>query len=227
MAARTPPRRRLRWRQAFRLIPSRFPAVGPWDRIAEPKDFDALAELEGLTNPRIREELGALALIPPERRVSGPGSTPIMAAFTHLNPEGSRFSDGRYGVFYASRELETAISETIFHRERFLRCTAEPALLLQMRSYITSVSRMLHDLRGGFRAQHDPDDYGPAQKLGRELRTAGSDGLAYDSVRRAGGQCVALFWPDCVASCVQGLHYAYHWDGQRIAQVTELRAVAL
>jgi hypothetical protein len=29
--------------------------VGRWDRIADPADFDALAELEGLTNPRIRE----------------------------------------------------------------------------------------------------------------------------------------------------------------------------
>ena len=227
MAARAPPRRRIRWCRAFRLIPSRYPAVGPWDRIADPRDFEALAAVEGLTNPRIRAELGALALIPPERRVSGPGTTPIMAAFTHLNPEGSRFSDGRYGVFYASRELPTAIAETIHHRERFLRRTAEPPLVLQMRSYVTSVSRLLHDLRGGFRAQHHPDDYGPARKLGAELRTAGSDGLVYDSVRRAGGQCAALFWPDCVAPCVQGLHYAYHWDGQRIAQVTELRAVPL
>lgn len=225
MASRMPPRRRIRWRQAFRLIPSRFPAVGPWDRIADPKDFEALAEIESLTNPRIREELGALALIPKERRVSGPGTTPIMAAFTHLNPDGSRFSDGRYGVFYASRELETAISETLFHRERFLRRTAEPALVLQMRSYKTSVSRVLHDLRGGFHAQHDPDDYGPAQKLGRELREAGADGVVYDSVRRRGGQCVGLFWPDCVAPCVQGLHYAYHWDGRRISHAVELRDV--
>ena len=227
MAGRSPPRRRIRWRQAFRLIPSRYPAVGPWDRIANPGDFAALAAIEGLTNPRIREELGALALIPPERRVSGPGTTPIMAAFTHLTPEGSRFSDGRYGVFYASRELATAIAETIYHRERFLRRTAEPPLVLQMRSYVTSIARLLHDLRGGFRAQHDPDDYAPAQKLAAELRAAGSDGIAYASVRRAGGQCVALFWPDCVAPCVQGLHYAYHWDGERISQVTELRAVSL
>ena len=33
-------------------------------------------------------------LSPREERVSGPGASYVMAAFTHLNPNGSRFSDG-------------------------------------------------------------------------------------------------------------------------------------
>jgi hypothetical protein len=225
MASRAVPLRAIRWRKAYRIIPSRYPPVGPWDRIADPKDFEALSELEGLTNPRIRAELGALALIPPQRRVSGPGTTPIMAAFMHLNPEGSRFSDGSFGVFYAAHELDTAIRETVYHRERFMQRTQEPAMALQMRCYVTAVNRRLHDLRGGFPAQHNPDNYLASQKLAGTLRERGSDGIAYDSVRRAGGQCAALFWPDCVAPCTQGPHYAYQWDGQRIAHVTELREV--
>ena len=48
-----------------------------------------------------------------------------MAAFTHLNPEGSRFSDGSWGVFYAGNDLNTAIAETRHHRERFLRNAAQ------------------------------------------------------------------------------------------------------
>ncbi len=99
------------WR-AFRIVPSRFPPVDAWDRIAASGDFAALAEIEGLTNPRIREALGVLANVPRDRWVIGPGTTPVMAAFTHLNPEGSRFSDGTYGVFYAARHVETAIRET-------------------------------------------------------------------------------------------------------------------
>jgi hypothetical protein len=218
---------RVRWRAAYRIVPSRFPPVGPWDRIARPEDFEALAAIEALTNPRIREELGALALIPLARRVSGPGSTPIMAAFTHLNPEGSRFSDGSYGVFYASRELDPAIRETVYHRERFMARTHEPAMQLQMRCYTTAVSRRLHDLRGAYPAEHDPDDYGASQRLARGLRAAGADGLVYDSVRRRGGHCAALFWPDCVAPCVQAGHYAYQWDGSRIAHVLELTAIRM
>ncbi len=36
----------------------------------------------------------------------------VMAPFTHLNPKGSRFSDGSYGVYYAAKRLSTAIAET-------------------------------------------------------------------------------------------------------------------
>ncbi|RYG64724.1 RES domain-containing protein, partial [bacterium] len=97
-ADRDPPQRRIQWDPAFRMVPSRFPTIGPWDRIASPDDFEALAEIEALTNPRVREELGALAITPRDRWLTGPGSTPVMAAFTHLQPAGSRFSDGRFGA---------------------------------------------------------------------------------------------------------------------------------
>jgi hypothetical protein len=221
-----PPRRAIDWR-AHRLVPSRFPPVGPWDRIADPADFEALAEVEALTNPRIREELGVLALTPPERRVSGPGTTPIMASFTHLNPDGSRFSDGTYGVFYAAKELETALRETVYHTERFLRLTHEPATRVEMRCYVMRIAAKFHDLRGGYRELHDPDDYSASQAFGRRLRDKGSNGVVFDSVRNAGGECVAAFWPDCVGRCSQGKHFAYHWDGTSISHVIELRSVDL
>ena len=215
------------WNPAHRIVASRFPPVGPWDRIARPEDFEALAALEGMTNPRIREELGTLSLVPRHRWAVGPGSSPIMAAFTHLNPEGSRFSDGSFGALYVSDTAETAIRETVYHRERFLRPTREPAMQVQMRRYVTAVNRRLHDIRGGFPAIHDPDDYAASQRLGRELRGAGSDGIVYDSVRNAGGQCVAAFWPDCVGAFTQATHYSYVWDGASITSVIELTQVAL
>jgi hypothetical protein len=217
-------RRTIDWR-AYRLVPSRFPPVGPWDRIASPADFDALAQIEALTNPRILEEIGVLATIPRERRISGPGTTPVMAAFTHLNPEGSRFSDGSYGVFYAAREIETAIRETVFHRERFLARTNEPAQQVQMRCYASSIRAEFDDIRSGHATLHDPDSYAASQSFGRERRAANSNGIVYDSVRRSGGQCVAAFWPDVVGPCTQGKHYAYCWDGSVISNVLELSAV--
>lgn len=218
---------RVAWDPCYRIVPSRFPPAGPWDRIARPEDFEALAALEGLTNPRLRDELGALQLIPAGRRVAGPGTTPIMAAFTHLNPSGSRFSDGSFGVFYAAHELLTAIRETRHHRERFLARTAEPPLQLQMRCYRTRIDCVLHDLRGGYREFHDPDDYTASQALARRLRTANADGIVHDSVRNPSGECAALFWPDLVAPCTQAGHFAYHWDGRAITAVVELTAVAI
>jgi hypothetical protein len=207
---------RVSWAQAWRLVPSRFPPQGVFDRIARPEDLEALYALESLTNPRLREELGQLQLVPPERRVSGPGTQPIMAAFTHLNPAGSRFSDGSYGVFYAARALESAIAETMYHRARFMAATTEPAMRIEMRCYRTAIRGQLHDLRRGWARMLDPDDYGPPQALARRLRADGSDGVVYPSVRHAGGECVGVFQPDRVAPCVQAQHLVYTWDGQRI-----------
>lgn len=217
-----PPNKRIRWSRAYRIVPSRFPPVGVFDRIADPADLDALYEIEALTNPRLREEIGALALVPRGRRISGPGSTPVMAAFTHLNPDGSRFSDGSWGVFYAAHAVGTAIEETIWHRERFLRATAEAPLDIQMRCYGTAIGGRLHDLRGGWPAEHDPVHYTASQALARELRAAGSNGLAYDSVRDPGGECVALFYPDLAAPCLQAQHFIYRWNGACIAAVLEV-----
>lgn len=214
-----PPLKRIRWSHAYRIVPSRFPPVGVFDRIAEPGDLEALYAIEAMTNPRLRNEMGDLHLVPPERRVSGPGTTPVMAAFTHLNPEGSRFSDGSWGVFYAAHSVATAVEETVYHRELFLAATAEPACDIEMRCYSTSIQAKLHDLRGGWKAEHDADDYAAGVALARKLRNAGSDGLVYDSVRHAGGECVAVFYPDRVAPCVQAQHLMYRWDGKRIAQV--------
>jgi hypothetical protein len=214
-----PPLKRIRWSHAYRIVPSRFPPVGVFDRIAEPGDLEALYAIDAMTNPRLRNEIGELQLVPPERRVSGPGTTPVMAAFTHLNPEGSRFSDGSWGVFYAGHSVATAVEETVYHRERFLAATAEAPCDIEMRCYRTSIQARLHDLRGGWKAEHDPDNYAAGVTLARRLRTEGSDGLVYDSVRHRGGECVAVFYPDRVGPCTQAQHLMYRWDGKRIAQV--------
>lgn len=210
---------RLEWRPAYRIVSSRFPPVGLFDDISEPGDLEALYEIEGLTNPRLREEMGTISLVPPLRRISGPGTTPIMAAFTHPNPEGSRFSPGGYGVYYAALDRETAIRETAHHRNRFLARTREPRCQIEMRCYLGDLAGQLHDIRGGWPELHDPDSYVASQRAAVEWRAAGSDGLVFDSVRHAGGQCAAVFYPDLLAPVRQGPHLTYYWDGTRIDQV--------
>ncbi len=216
---------RVRFRSTYRIVSSRFPPVGVFDTIADPADIEALHELEAMTNPRMRDALGAIGLVPPERRIAGPGTTPIMAAFTHLNPEGSRFTPGWYGVYYCAREQQTAVAETVFHRERFLRSTDEPACVLDMRCYVGEIDSRLHDIRGGYPALHDPDSYVASQRFAVELRADGGNGIVYDSVRAPGGTCVAAFHPDVLKPVHQGPHLQYHWDGSRIAHVTEARIV--
>jgi hypothetical protein len=108
-----------------------------------------------------------------------------MAAFTHLNPAGNRFSDGTYGVFYAARDLDTAIAETTYHRERFMRATGESRMELDMRVYLVDLVAALHDLRGRkaeYPLVYHSDNYAAGQHLAATLRKEGSNGIAYDSV---------------------------------------------
>ena len=247
----------LAWLPSHRLIASRYPTVGLYDEIARPQDLDVVFAIEALTNPRVRQALGALSLVPPADRVSGPGATLIMAAFTHLNPEGSRFSDGSYGVYYAADTLETAVAEVSHHRARFLARTDEPEIDVDLRWIQADLRQPAHDLRANawptdawptdawpteplragesahrsdsqfaspsnslstsLSAIYHPEHYAAGQALGRALRDAGSAALAYASVRRAGGQCVAVFVPRALANARPAGHLSLHWDGQRIS----------
>ena len=214
------------WRPSYRLVPSRYPTVGLYDRVADPADLEVVFAIEALTNPRIRDALGQLQIVPTAERVSGTGSTMVMAAFTHLNPEGSRFSDGSYGVYYAAQSLETAVAEVGHHRALFLARTNEPAIDVDLRAITATVHAELHDLRGLGKpgaALLDPNDYGAPQAVGRQLREAGSWGVQFPSVRHEGGLCVGVFRPKAVRNARATAHIALHWDGQRITHWYEKR----
>jgi hypothetical protein len=213
------PVKRITWRPCWRIIPSRHPTIDLFERVADPKDWDALNELEGKTNERLRDEIGEIQLVPPEDRVSGPGATYIMASFTHRNLEGSRFSDGSYGVFYAAQEFETSVAETVYHRERFMRHTDQSPMKLEMRVLNVDLNGRLHDIRKKRRSRtgiYDPDSYAASQALALPLRQSGSWGIVYDSVRYQGGRCAAVFRPPVLSNCRQEGHLCYVWDGQRI-----------
>ena len=214
----------MRWQQACRIVPTRHPTILLFDRVADADDFDALYALEAMTNERVRDEIGQIERVPRDERVFGPGSGPIMAAFTHVNLLGSRFSDGRYGVFYAARERATAIAETRHHHGRFLAATRQGPVHLPMRLYSVAIDARLHDLRARGAvpdAVHDADDYTVARALGARLHGAGSAGVAYRSVRHERGQCVGLFKPRGASACLHAAYLLYAWDGKRFTDVYE------
>lgn len=222
--------RPVRMAPCYRIVASRMPTIHLFERVADPADWDALYALESLTNPRIRDEVGELHLVPRADRVSGVNASVVMAPFTHLSPQGTRFTDGRFGAYYAAESIDTAIAETRYHREIFLRATSEPPMEIEMRCYLADVSCVLHDVRRR-RTElpdiYDPISYAASQSLGRVLHAEGSNGIAFDSVRRDGGECVAVFRPRLVQNIRQGVHLRYAWDGGRIAQVYEIRAMNL
>jgi len=196
-AAEGSPVARVEWNGAVRIIRSLFPPIDLFEDIADPADWPLLLSAEQKTNPRIMETIGNLDLVPADRRVGGPGASYLMAPFTHVSPDRpSRFSGGSHGALYVAESYETALFETIHQ----------------------------HDLRGADPASDpilDPEDYAPAQKLAAALRDAGADGIVYPSVRHPGGECVALFHPDCASAPRQGRHLDYHWNGATVDLVRD------
>ena len=214
---------RIAWHPVYRIIPSRFPTINIFDRVASPEDFEALYQLEAMTNNRLRDEVGELSLVPPEQRKFGPGNGPIMAAFTHLNPQGSRFSDGNYGVFYAAQEQQAAIAETRYHSGNFLRATNERPQQLQMRVYHVEIAGQVHDA-SQVRPEDPlmaPDSWLAAQAYAKQLRASGSLGIHYRSVRLPGSLCIAAFSTEILSNCRHGSQLLYQWDGKEIAEVYE------
>jgi len=217
-----PPIIRSRARQ-YRVIATRFPPVNFFEQRVPPQAMEALWALESQTNSRLLDEAGDIRLVAEEDRVSGPGASIVMAAFTHIG-HASRFSDGSYGVYYAARQKETAIRETAHHREIIARDAHLDEGEFEMRLWTGQIKRPLHDIRAKkYDALHDdaprPEDHPRAQAFARQLRTDGSWGLYYHSVRHRGGECIAAFRPPAVSLPVQGELLVYVWNGEKITYV--------
>ena len=214
------------WETVYRLIPSHFPPISLFEEVADPNDFDLIYAIESLTNDRLLDEVGDLSLVANEDRICGPGSTPIMAAFTHIGIP-SRFTDGSYGVYYAAKELKTAIKETVYHREVFLRKTNESDTELTMRCYANKIAVALHDVRAKEHVGLHSEDYTAPQQFAALMRKQGSPGLVYRSVRDAGGECIAAFKPKSITIPVQAGHYKYLWKHRenKISEVLKIEKV--
>jgi hypothetical protein len=139
------------------------------------------------------ETIGNIDLVPPGRRIGGQGASYLMAPFTHVSTDRpSRFSDGGFGVLYVGKTFEVALFETMHRHARFMAATAEqPGRTSRFREIVLDIDAQLHDIgdtpgNGPILA---PDDYTESQALGSRLRSLGSDGIAYPSVR-GGRRCL-------------------------------------
>ncbi|WP_280552552.1 RES family NAD+ phosphorylase [Halomonas sp. 25-S5] len=177
-----------------------------------------LYQIQAITNPRLKAEVGEIGLIPTTEIPFGiPGCSYATAPFTHLAQEGSRFSHGRYGVLYIADKIETALAEVRHHQEAYWRNL--PDL-----SYDRFVFRGLlcHFNEDGLidcltvpkeDPIYAPDDYHASRELGEAAKAANAPGLRYHSVRHPGAVCWGLMTPRPVTSIVQTAHYEMVWNG--------------
>lgn len=212
-----------------RLVPSRFPPVSLFEFARDQAELLAIAELEGYTNDRLRQECGILSLVPQNQARYGQGYTPIMAAFTHIEYP-SRFTNGQYGVYYGASDLQVALAEVSFHRARFMAASNERPTDITMRQYI-AVPEPSIQFGVISQASHpeclhsDVRNYGPAQTLAAQWHSQGEYGIKYPSVRASQGECLAVLRPDALGPATQGGHFTLIWDGDRISHRYEYREV--
>ena len=74
----------IRWLGAVRIIRSIHPPIDLFEDIA---DWPHLIAAEQKTIPQLSPSIGVLDLLPPKRRVGSPGTSYLMAPFTHVSPD--------------------------------------------------------------------------------------------------------------------------------------------
>ena len=204
--------------QAYRLVNSKFPPIALFDDVANPEEFEALYQIQALTNPRLQNEVGRIELIPRSEIPFGiPGCSYAIAPFTHVNPDGSRFSNGSFGVLYLADTMEAALAEVHHHQDKYWSNIHN----LNYERFVfrgLSCSFVDHSMKGATSLPmsdsiYDPDDYTYARSVGKIVKDAGLMGLRYNSVRLPGSYCWALMSPKPVSSIVQTAHYEMIWNG--------------
>lgn len=203
-------------RDVYRLIKAVYPAFDLYaDLDVPPEDWEALHQIESKTNARLRDELGEGALVEEQDRVKGPGASFIMAAFTHVNPMGSRFSDGTYGVYYSAPLEETCVREVAFHTTRFMADTQEPPQSMAFRFVKAELKGSNYNLYRQDWEWLRSENYARCQELGRQVRSV-VDFIIYGSVRHPGNDAYAVFRPRALSAARHSRFIEMYWDGERI-----------
>ncbi|WP_296257758.1 MULTISPECIES: RES family NAD+ phosphorylase [unclassified Pseudomonas] len=212
--------------QAHRLVNSKFPPIDLFNDVADAQEFETLYQIQALTNPRLLNEVGRLELIPREDIPFGiPGCSYATAPFTHVNPAGSRFSDGAFGVLYLADSMDTAVAEVRHHQQRYwsgvVNLNYERFVFRSLSCRFSEAGSVDATTLAFSHPIYAPDDYTHSHQLGKSLKHTAVAGLRYHSVRSPGNRCWALLTPRYVTSIQQSAHYEMIWNG-RITSVNRL-----
>lgn len=194
--------------RTHRLVPSRFPPIDTFERVANPSDFEGVLELEGWTNDRLVET--RLRRLPKTEWVYGrPNASVVMAAFLHSAPQGTRFAGPDLGAWYAASALETSALEVANGIRREIALSALEQKTEELREYAARLEGDFVDIRGTRSDLHDPDpaSYQLTQAFGQSIRASSYDGIVYNSVRHPGGVNWVAYRPSKVQNVRQVRHF--------------------
>jgi hypothetical protein len=225
----TPPLKRIARQDTHRLISSKY---SPHEDSVltlianDDEHLKVIFDFDNATNERLLAERQLLPGISAHELVFGvPYASVVNASFTHAHPEGSRFNSPDRGAWYAAFELASSQAEITFHKTVALAEIGRFHDVVTYDDYLADFNSDFHDLRKSpaHAACLAPDSYIESQKLAEELLAAGSHGVVYPSVRRAGGTCLACFVPALVTNVRKARTYRFTWTGNPTPKITELR----
>jgi len=219
---------RLRKQQSFRVIAHRPDQRPITDRLPSVSDRAALAEIEAMTNPRLQQEYAVRKKVRSEDLQGSDGNEMVIASFAYSGA--SRFTDGSYGVYYAGLEERTAIAESAYHTERFLSSTNTRPTLVYKRALTSNIDGSYDDIRSvpssDPRYDPAPEKYAHGQAYALGVYAANiADGIIYNSVRSAGGTCVAAFRPRLISDCKTVGLLIYTYNGARIDDIFRIESI--
>jgi hypothetical protein len=228
--AALPATTQLRRNDTHRLIPSVYGDDGDsvLARIADDDThLQAIFELDNATNDRVLAENDLAPGIGVRELVFGvPHYRTINAAFTHPHPLGGRFNGPDRGAWYAAFEVRTAQAEVAFHKTLHLAEIGRFEDEVTLDDYRADFHAEFHDLRhaSAFADCLDPASYVRSQALAERLLAAGSLGVVFPSVRRAGGTCLACFRPALVTHVRKTTTFRFRWQGKPTPAIEVVKA---
>lgn len=128
----------------------------------------------------------------------------VMHPFESENYQRTRYSDGSFGCWYGSMDLDTTIYETAFHNlKNELNVQGANEVIVRERAvYNIHCEGVLLDFREQQAAYPDliNNDYAYTQQIGKRLSVQGHPGLLAPSARKPDGVNVAVFNPNILSN---------------------------
>lgn len=194
------------------------------DLVDDERDQDIAAAAEMASKPPQYRDTPAIHRPFDEAQLTAEVLAAIHYPFRHVTE--SRYSDGRWGVWYGASDVETTVRETVYHWRRFLADAQDlhlPAEVVnERRVYRVRCTAALLDLRARVADYPDllhPGDYSFCQQLGRRMHTERHPGLVTVSARGR-GDVAAVFTPAVLDRprdhCFLTYRYRPHEDTVRV-----------
>lgn len=140
--------------------------------------------------------------------------------FQHWNQ--SRYSDGKFGVWYGAESVETTVHETVYHWVKGFLADAgfeKMQVQIERKVYQVQCDAALLDIRpfcAKYPSLMHTNDYSDNQSLGARLNKEGHPGLICTSVRRSEGHNFVILNPNVLSAPRHYCQLAYRLENGRV-----------